>query len=75
MSHVTCHMSNAYVDPWDMRNNFCFHVYAQMSLFVGENCNAYFLTAAPGPSNAYPNDSNNLYTLWFQIIRAPNGFK
>ena len=23
-----CHMSNAYVDPWDMLNNFCFHVYA-----------------------------------------------
>ena len=21
-------MSNAYVDPWDMLNNFCFHVYA-----------------------------------------------
>ena len=27
--HVKCHMSNAYVDPWDMLNNFCFHVYAQ----------------------------------------------
>ena len=23
------HMSNAYVDPWDMLNNFCFGVYAQ----------------------------------------------
>ena len=34
MSHVTCLMSNAYVDPWDMLNNFCFHVYAQMSLFM-----------------------------------------
>ena len=21
------------VDPWDRLNNFCFHVYAQMSLF------------------------------------------
>ena len=52
MSHVRCHMSNAYVDPWDMLNNFCFHVYAQMSLFVGENDNAYFFTAAAaaGPS-------------------------
>ena len=51
MSHVTCLMSNAYVDPWDMLNNFCFYVYAQMSLFVGENDNAYFLTAAAaGPS-------------------------
>ena len=27
-------MSNAYVESWDMLNNFCFHVYAQMSLFV-----------------------------------------
>ena len=36
-------------DPWDMLNNFGFHVYAQMSLFVGENDNAYFLTAAAGP--------------------------
>ena len=44
MLHVTCHMSNAYVDPWAMLNNFCFHVYAQMSLFNGEKCNGYFLT-------------------------------
>ena len=29
-----------------MLNNFCFQVYAQMSLFVGENDNGYFLTAA-----------------------------
>ena len=29
MSHCACHMLNAYVDPWDMLNNFCFHVYAQ----------------------------------------------
>ena len=49
MSHVTCLMSNAYVDPWDMLNNFCFHVYAQMSLFMGENVNAFFLTAGPSP--------------------------
>ena len=46
MSHVTCLMSNAYVDPWDMLNNFCFHVYAQMSLFMGVNVNDFFLTAA-----------------------------
>ena len=42
MSHVTCLMSNAYVDPWDMLNNFCFHVYAQMSLFMDVNVNAFF---------------------------------
>ena len=34
LSHVTCYMWNAYVDPWDMLNNFCFHVYAQKWVFV-----------------------------------------
>ena len=34
----------SYVDPWDMLNNFCFHVYAQKSWFIGENANAFFLT-------------------------------
>ena len=42
IAHVTCHMSNAYVDPWDMLNNFRFHVYAQMLLFMDENVNAFF---------------------------------
>ena len=32
----------AQVDPRDMLNNFCFHVYAQKSLFNAENCNAFF---------------------------------
>ena len=27
-----------------MLNKFCFHVYAQESLFIAENCNAFFLT-------------------------------
>ena len=26
-----------------MLNNFCFHVYAQKSLLIAENCNAFFL--------------------------------
>ena len=26
----------------DMLNKFCFHVYAQKSLFIAENCNAFF---------------------------------
>ena len=30
----------------DMLNNFCFHVYAQKSLFIGEDGNAFF-TASP----------------------------
>ena len=29
------------VDPWDMLNNFCFHVYAQMLLFMGKNDSAF----------------------------------
>ena len=36
-------------DPWDMLNNFCFHVYAQKSLFIAENCNVFFGTASPSP--------------------------
>ena len=32
------------VDPRDMLNNFCFHVYGQKSLFIGENGNGFFLT-------------------------------
>ena len=35
-----------------MLNNFCFHVYAQKSLFIAENCNGFFGTsssAAPSP--------------------------
>ena len=27
----------------DMRNKFCLHVHAQKSLFIAENCNAFFL--------------------------------
>ena len=34
---------------WDMLNNFCFHVYAQMLMFMGENDNGYFLTTTPSP--------------------------
>ena len=38
-----CQVSNAYVDPWDMLNNFCFHAYAQKSLFIGENLTLPYL--------------------------------
>ena len=44
LSIVKCQVSNAYVDPWDMLNKFCFPVYAQNSLFIGENGNAFFWT-------------------------------
>ena len=30
-------------DPWDMLNNFGFHVYAQKSVFIGQNVNVVFL--------------------------------
>ena len=40
----------ALVDPRDMLNNFCFHVYAQKSLFVGENGNAFFGTSSSAPA-------------------------
>ena len=30
----------------DMLNKFCFHVYAEKSLFIAENCNGFFLTSS-----------------------------
>ena len=41
---------NVKKDPWDMLNNFCFHVYAQKSLFKVENVNVFFWTAASSSS-------------------------
>ena len=35
-----------------MLNNFCFHVYAQKSLFKVENVNAYFLTSSSSLTSA-----------------------
>ena len=45
-------LQNLQIDPLDMLNNFCFHVYAQKSLFIGENVNDFFLTptATTSPS-------------------------
>ena len=37
------------VDPWDMHNNFCFHVSAQKLLFIDENDNVFLTTASPSP--------------------------
>ena len=34
----------ALVDPRDMLNNFCFHVYAQNLLFMCEKGNGFFWT-------------------------------
>ena len=33
----------------DMLNKFCFHLYAQNSLFIAENCNAFFFTTTASP--------------------------
>ena len=38
---------SAYVDPWDMLKNFCFHVYAQILLFMTENDNALLMFPSP----------------------------
>ena len=37
-----------------MLNNFCFHVYAQKSLFIAENCNGFFGTASSSSSSPFP---------------------
>ena len=42
----------AKVDPRDMLNNFCFHLNAENSLFIAENCNAFFWTSTP--TTPYP---------------------
>ena len=35
VSHESCESGEMVsVDPWDMLNNFCFHLYAQKSLFI-----------------------------------------
>ncbi len=39
-------INNANGDPWDMLNNFCFHVFAQKSLFVSENGKGFFWTSS-----------------------------
>ena len=38
--------SQTKVNPRDMLNEFCFHLYAQKSLFRVENCNGFFLTSS-----------------------------
>ena len=37
----------AQVDPRDMLNNFCFHFYAQKSVFIGENVNGFLAAKQP----------------------------
>ena len=43
-----CHRSSAYGYHWDMLNNFCFHVYAQKSLFIfPDHCASQLLNTLP----------------------------
>ena len=45
-------LENIENDPWNMLNNFCFHIFAQKSLIISEIGNVYFLTytASTSPS-------------------------
>ena len=45
-------LSLSLVDPRDMQNNICFHVYAQKSLLIGENGNVVSLTASDSATPA-----------------------
>ena len=38
---IDLHICN-HLHHWDTLNNFCFHVYAQKSMFIVENINAFF---------------------------------
>ena len=51
-SHLT--LSLTHLLTLDMLNNFCFHVYAQKSLFIAENCNAFSLTSSSSSAAAAP---------------------
>ena len=46
--NVIENLRNLQIDPWDTLNNFCFHDYAQKSLFIAENYNV-FLGHQPHP--------------------------
>ena len=50
----------------DLNNpkNFCFHVYAQKSLFIAKKCNVFFGTAAssPDPVSLAKNNKEGLLT-------------
>ena len=52
-SHSHSHtLSISHSITLDMLNKFCFHLYAQKSLFIGENCNAFFWTSSSSSASA-----------------------
>ena len=52
----------------DMLNNFCFHVYAQKSLFKVENVNAYLLTSSSSAASAPREFANHRAGSQLKII-------
>ena len=58
MLSVRCQMSTAYVDPWDMLNNFCFNVYAQKWHMLNVKCQV---------SNAYVDPWDMLNNFCFNV--------
>ena len=77
LSSVPC----AYVDSWDILNNFCFHVYAQKSLFIGENEKIKIWTASttsPVPVTLDPPSSPNVsagqesYDIYDGVLAEPH---
>ena len=66
--YVKCQMLIAYVDPWNMLNNFCFHVYAQKWVFVimsHVTCHMYHVTWLM--SNAYVDPWDMLNNFCFHV--------
>ena len=54
--------TTSHVDPWDILNNFCFHVYAKKSLFIGDNDKIKIWTASTtSPVTLDPPSSPNVY--------------
>ena len=54
MSHCACHMSsmsNAYVDPWDMLNYFCFLCLCSKVTVNRRKWQCFFTPSAPYPDS------------------------
>ena len=61
----------AQVDPRDMLNNFCFHVYAKKWLFIGENDNGFFDSSTiPSPDIRVHRVGSQLKTGMLKMSRV-----
>ena len=64
-------MSNAYVSPWDMLNNFGYHVYAQKCVFVIMSHVTYHIKHATCyMSNAYVDPWDMLNNFCFHVLKS-----